>query len=564
MKPSGNRILARFGWFCLITFFAIATKAQPCDTIIEGNPGVYTLIRGSQLPGIGPGSTICLKGGKYYQIKIDGINGEPGNPVIIRPYQSEVIIDTTSHYGIRLGLSSHILLDGSLDGIPYGIRILKTKGVGISIDELSTEIEIKNIEVSNTGQSGIMAKTDPDCSFQSVRDSFLMRNIRIHHNYLHHIGYEGMYIGNVYYDGKTIQCNGVDTVVLPHLLEGVYIYNNYIYKTGYDGIQVSGVIKDCYIFQNQVFNDSELKKYGQMSGIITGKGSLCDCYNNTIANGAGTGIEIHGASGTRVFNNLIIEPGRSYRPLTQGTYSRPGIFVGYNLPGQAVLPYRFFNNTIFRPKSEGIRFSNVNSTHNEFYNNIIVDPGIWHFFDSAGLNPLNAFINVNVQVSYTDDKNFKTRNIEDPMFVSPEELNYMIQPGSPCIDMGRDLSSHGLVFDLNNAPRPWGNGFDAGAYEYYPGQEIREETIEQPFGYLVYKPALSQLEVVLNQPEPSSLLFSVYNISGQLIHKVVWQTTSFPAISLPVPALKPGIYILRIVSHTRQMVFKFLVQPNTN
>lgn len=58
----------------------------------------------------------------------------------------------------------------------------------------------------------------------------------------------------------------------------------------------------------------------------------------------------------------------------------------------------------------------------------------------------------------------------DPRFVNPGATNFYLQPGSPCLDAGTNLSA--LVrFDLDGVPRPLdsdgvgGPGFDVGAYE---------------------------------------------------------------------------------------------------
>jgi hypothetical protein len=63
----------------------------------------------------------------------------------------------------------------------------------------------------------------------------------------------------------------------------------------------------------------------------------------------------------------------------------------------------------------------------------------------------------------------------DPQFVNPQQYNFQLAPGSPCIDTGTSVS---LSKDIRGAPRPFdgdgqgaggtgdGNDFDMGAYEY--------------------------------------------------------------------------------------------------
>jgi hypothetical protein len=42
--------------------------------------------------------------------------------------------------------------------------------------------------------------------------------------------------------------------------------------------------------------------------------------------------------------------------------------------------------------------------------------------------------------------------------------NVHLQPGSPCVDVGVDLSAHHTT-DKDGMPRPQGIGWDIGAYE---------------------------------------------------------------------------------------------------
>lgn len=55
----------------------------------------------------------------------------------------------------------------------------------------------------------------------------------------------------------------------------------------------------------------------------------------------------------------------------------------------------------------------------------------------------------------------------DPLFVDPANGDYRLGPGSPCIDAGVPSVSWlaAPAYDLLGAPRPYGDGFDIGAYE---------------------------------------------------------------------------------------------------
>ena len=70
----------------------------------------------------------------------------------------------------------------------------------------------------------------------------------------------------------------------------------------------------------------------QMSGILIGGGSQCDCYNNYIYKGKGDGIESLGLGDYRIFNNVIVDAGRSYYP-SDPTKMKYGIYVNDNSAG---------------------------------------------------------------------------------------------------------------------------------------------------------------------------------------------------------------------------------------
>ncbi|MDO9512343.1 MAG: choice-of-anchor Q domain-containing protein [Bacteroidales bacterium] len=515
-------IIIRFLKLLSVLFVIISFQSenlvsgQNCDTILYGNPSIYTLIDGNNLSGIGPGSTICLKGGNYYQIRVINLYGSAEQAITIKPIDSVVHINNNTSYAIKVGNSRYLHLDGALSGFDYGVNISGTGGNGISVDDLASDIEINHFEISNTNIAGIMAKTDPDCSFTSTRDSFTMYNVHFHHNYIHHTRTEGFYIGSSFFNGKSLQCNGQDTIVYPHIIKGVSVHHNRLEYTGYDGIQVSSSTENCSIHDNIVRFDSDKGQYGQMSGIIVGDGASCDCYNNDIRFGKGIGIEVHGTGGQRIFNNIIVECGRTYRPLTQGAYSKPGIYVSYNLYNPGNLPYQIFNNTIYKPKSEGIRFSNVNATDNLFYNNIIIDPGIWDYYDSSNIPTIQSYINVNVNVNHVEKTNYFSRNSQVFGFVDTLNYNLKLQKWSLGVDNGSDVSAWNIVFDVANQTRPIGKSYDIGAYEYQTGESSNLQKKQISLIKSVwYKKSNKQLKVEFANIIHGKYQLSISDIQGK-------------------------------------------------
>jgi hypothetical protein len=57
----------------------------------------------------------------------------------------------------------------------------------------------------------------------------------------------------------------------------------------------------------------------------------------------------------------------------------------------------------------------------------------------------------------------------DPLLIDPARDNYHINTGSPAIDAGLNV---GITTDLDGNPRPQGNGYDIGAYEFTPAVSL--------------------------------------------------------------------------------------------
>ena len=440
--------------------------------------------------GIGPGDTICLLPGSRSWLWIRYLHGTAEEPIVIMNTIGIVAINNF-YYGIKIDSCSHIKLSGKgVGAFEYGITISEIDGGGMSIEGLSTDIEVEGLEISNTTWPGLFCKTDPDCSFTSTRDKYMMRNISIHDNYFHDIGNEGFYIGNSFYSGETIECNGKDTTLLPHLIRGLKVYNNILLRTGWDGIQVSCADSGCAIYGNVVYNDSEAEELNQMSGIIIGGGSTCDCFNNKVMYGKGTGIEIHGLGGNKIYNNLIVNPGRGY--LQEFPYMN-GIYVG----DQATIPGTNFliaYNTIISPKDFGIDFRSLTTAGNLFANNIVMNYG-------RGVSQGN---NISIQNNSTftslDPTQFVNMSADDfDLVLTAIEVNTAIP--FPQLNLG---------FDLLNRNRPFAGVNDIGAFECHDPNLIGVPE-------LINKPSIQF--TITSADQPNHLLIR-YTVSGNMYTKI--------------------------------------------
>ncbi|MEA3444844.1 MAG: right-handed parallel beta-helix repeat-containing protein, partial [Bacteroidota bacterium] len=313
-----------------------------------------------------------------------------------------------------------------------------------------------------------IAKSDPDASLTTIRDSFVQYNSHIHHNYIHDSQKgEGLYIGNTKYnEGMHVNVNGQDTLVFPHYLIGVQIHDNIIERTGYDGIQVSSAIENCGIFNNIISYDSQAGVYAQMSGIIMGGGSNCDCYNNRIENGLGTGILMFGLGGNKIYNNLIVNAGIGFFPNDE-TKRQHGIMMTdlSLIPGKGI---GYFNNTIISPRNDGIRILSSESRNNTAKNNLIVNPGSYQEYenDNTAFTGADAFIftnRVDIDIDTAGNFFFETEDAVD--FFGEGKDFYSLANNSCLIDAGISLNQYSIRYDINNQARPQGFAFDVGAFE---------------------------------------------------------------------------------------------------
>ena len=146
---------------------------------------------------------------------------------------------------------------------------------------------------------------------------------------------------------------------------------------------------------------------------------------------------------------------------------------------------RVINNTISNNYAEGrgagltIQLDD-DSDRADVYNNIIYNnTGHWEANDLCIINdqdengvasPVNLLNNdfdqsltgTYIEIPFTIDPS--NLNNQDPLFVGSTTGDYHLAVGSPCIDTG--TSTDAPDTDIEGTPRPQGQGYDMGAYEY--------------------------------------------------------------------------------------------------
>ena len=546
----GIKLFSFFTLFLCLAAIAIPGKAQKQSIIVDSS---IRLVDATVSPynQIIPGDTLFFGAGIRDYLLIRNFSGESGKPVVFTNLNGVVIIDTDHHFGISMLNCRFIKFTGTgaINNF-YGFKIQRVQNGGaMGIGGMSTDIEIAHFHIENSPIGGIYAKTDPDCSFISTRDKFTQYNTIIHDNQIVGVGNEGLYIGSTKYFGQIVNCNGADTLLLPSLLNGVKIYSNIISYTGWDGIQVSSASDNCQVFDNLITYDSQDDHFGQMSGILLGGGSKCDCFNNFIAEGRGNGIESHGIGGYRIFNNIIVNAGKTYKP-GDSSQMKHGIYV----TDVSVLPDSSFDilfNDIINPKSDGIRFASNHSRNNLVASNAIINPGNYDYYENGhtSFKGKDSYVMIPNDSSDVALKNNYFARTPDSAGFSP--ANYSLQPASPLIDAAY-FDNKGVTFDFYHHERPYGSENDIGAHEYNPAfLDISENRAPSMVKITLYpNPVRESFSIRFEVALPSNVILNIYNLQGNLIAKDTWniREAGINAKNVDVANLPAGIYlfILRV------------------
>lgn len=191
-------------------------------------------------------------------------------------------------------------------------------------------------------------------------------------------------------------------------------------------------------------------------------------YSNMMMNGQSAGVVLSGGAGNNeIFNNVIVNAGNKLtaepgRPLAPGHALSfvcwDGVAVGAG--------NKIYNNTFIGKTPAGLiededcSVSNGEPVgrHVEIYNNIFYPSS----YVRVGLSTPNVHNNIfyNVSGSVPAGNEMVDPKLANPMGTNP--LDAMLTNGSPAIDK----ASATVNFDYQNGARPYGMGYDIGAFEF--------------------------------------------------------------------------------------------------
>ncbi|MBW3545060.1 MAG: right-handed parallel beta-helix repeat-containing protein, partial [Bacteroidetes bacterium] len=416
-----------------------------CDYTITASQGY---IRATDVPAVKPGSTVCIKAGVRGRLKLIGFQGTKEQPITFKNCGGQVIFDNPDIDGTFVFEScKYFRVTGTGDPRHEFGFLIRNAGKGSAMYVTESDFELDHIEIADAGFAGIMAKIDPSCdNTQYHRQNFVMRNISVHDNYIHHTYGEGMYIGSTSYTGKSLPCG----TAMPHLIEGLRVFNNRVEYTDADGIQISSAVKDVEVFNNSIYRyGQDPFKSVQNNGLMIGGGANGKYYNNKIIEGTGMGINCFGLGDVYIYNNLVVKSGYD------------GIFIDERSKLTPNTGFHAHNNTVVSPGRDGIRMYSRNSVGNTFRNNLLVAPAS---LSIEYYNKDQYLYIIDKDVKYTQSNNLFIATVKEALFADPATNNYQLQEQSPAVDKGMQLNY--FNYDHNRTPRPQGNGWDIGSYEF--------------------------------------------------------------------------------------------------
>lgn len=192
------------------------------------------------------------------------------------------------------------------------------------------------------------------------------------------------------------------------------------------------IVENCFIARNILAPGQSMSQWGRVAGVNIKAGTVRNCiiYANTNSHN----------SAKNYAGGVYMTGGKFYHNTVVGNYvigdssNRSGIFLHTGAPDA--------RNNIFA------------------FNGLTGTEGGCHV--AAGTFVDNITDN---DVTYSGASG--NRNA-DPAFRDKDNLDFSLAAGSPAIDKGEEVG--GITSDYNGRTRPLGEGYDAGAFEYMPGE----------------------------------------------------------------------------------------------
>ena len=345
-----------------------------------------------------------------------------------------------------------VIIDGSgLDGSAYSKR-------DVIFVENSDYVIIKNLEIKNAYRAGIRV---------SGSDHVTITNVISHDN-----GNWGIFTDFSNYTLiEKCECYGSKNE------HGIYVSNS-----GDNPIIRGNTIHDnrgCGIHMN---GDISMGGDGVISQALVENNKI---YNNGA--GGGSGINCDGVTNSIIRNNLIYNNHAS------------GISLYCIDGGAASVNNQIYDNTVI-VASDGRWALNLKdaSSNNVVYNNILLNMNPNHgSINTDSISGLKCDYNILTTNSHPftpdDDATYpslsqwqlmgfdqhSTQATPEQIFQNTSSNNYNLNKNCAAVDKG--TSQYNCSTDILGNTRPYGNGYDIGAYEYYTNVDITPPKVSSTY-----------------------------------------------------------------------------------
>jgi hypothetical protein len=446
---------------------------------------------------VNPGDSIFVKAGTYNEaVKIQR-SGTGSNPITLTNFDNQVVTingdnspalaptGTTSQYWIIDGLrwisSGNLTIqykswgcDGACNGIDHWT--FRNNYISGAVQIYGAYTIFENNEVDGTDNDGNDGNGLQDYFDVSHHNTFK-------NNYIHNFSLRGLWTMHRTHDnvienntvenitsstsGQCIDADGFGNVEWRHIIRG-----NKLSHCGMVGIQLENVFASTV--ENNILTDP-----GAAGIIIINYGATIPSPGSEKCQVGGENNQYGDTDGNNDCEGNIT--GDIVRQNIISKFGTAGGFVSYHAGG-----IKIQQNTIYGGigpavlLDSGVNFCpQVELSGNIFSQNETGDVDL-RDFDSLAKDDHNLFDSISASNVYIDDSDggLSLSDYQNTYhkgqgslsgsakFVNAANGDFHLQAGSPAIDSSVD---NGLEFDIENTPRPQGNGFDMGVYEFSSG-----------------------------------------------------------------------------------------------